>query len=164
MQRLPLGTTLKKNLFFSAPGTPVDPPVAPSVRRLGCPPAAPSDYWYGRLGVSLGDSEAWKPQKVGGCGWNRCPRISVLSHVAHDTARSWFWVCLTKITHICAFFGHLWAVSRTYRGARGQQRALVHGEIKAHMECRNRLPSFARFESVSGPLWAKKSCFGAQNA
>ena len=55
-----LGTTLKKNIFF-APGTPVDPPLAPTVRGLTGPPAAPSDHWYGGLRVSLGDSEAWKP-------------------------------------------------------------------------------------------------------
>ena len=25
-------------------------------------------HWYGGLGVSLGDSKAWKPQKVGAAG------------------------------------------------------------------------------------------------
>ena len=68
----------------------MDPPLAPTVRGLGCPPAVASDHWYGGLGGLLGDSEAWKPQKVGGCGWTRCPRNSGLSHVAQDTARSWF--------------------------------------------------------------------------
>ena len=94
-----LGTTLEKMIFF-APGTLVDPPLAPTVRGLRCPPAPPSDHWYGGLGVSLGESRAWKPQKVGGCGWIRCPRNSVLSHVGQDTARSWFWACLTQIAHI----------------------------------------------------------------
>ena len=84
-----LGTTLGKPIFF-APGTLVDPPLAPAVRRLGCPQAPPSDHWYGGLGGSLGDSEAWKPHKVGVCGWTRCPRNSFLSHVAQDTVRSWF--------------------------------------------------------------------------
>ena len=60
-----LATTLEKMIFF-APGTLVDPLLAPTVRGLGCPPAPPSDHRYGGLGVSLGDSEAWKPQKVGG--------------------------------------------------------------------------------------------------
>ena len=55
-----LGTTLEKMIFF-APGTLVDPPLAPTVRGLAGPPAAPSDRWYGGLRVSLGDSEAWKP-------------------------------------------------------------------------------------------------------
>ena len=77
-------------MIFFAPGTLVDPPLAPAVRGLGCPLAQPSDVWYGGLGGSLGDSEAWKPQKVGGCGWTRCPRNSDLRHVAQDTARSWF--------------------------------------------------------------------------
>ena len=68
-----LGTTLEKMIFFD-PGTLVDPPVAPTVRGPGCPPAPPSDHWYGGLSGSLGDSKGWKPQKVGGCGWTRCPR------------------------------------------------------------------------------------------
>ena len=55
-----LGTTLEKIIFF-APGTLVDPPLAPTVRGLAGPPAAPSDHWYGGLRVSLGDAEAWKP-------------------------------------------------------------------------------------------------------
>ena len=84
-----LETTLEKMIFFAL-GTLVDPPLAPTVRGPGCPPAPLSDHWYGGLGVSLGDSEAWKPQKVGGCGWNRCPRNSGLSHVAQDTARAWY--------------------------------------------------------------------------
>ena len=77
-------------MIFFAPGTLVDPPLAPTVRRLCYPPAPPSDHRYGVLRVSLGDSEAWKPQKVGGCGWTRCPWNSFLSHVAQDTARSSF--------------------------------------------------------------------------
>ena len=59
-------TTLEKMIFF-APGTLVDPPLAPTVRGLGCPPAPPSDHRYGCPGVRLGDFEAWKPQKAGGC-------------------------------------------------------------------------------------------------
>ena len=49
------------------------------------------------IAVSLGKSEAGKPQKVGGRGWTRCPRNSVLSHVAQDTARSWFWGAVTNV-------------------------------------------------------------------
>ena len=48
-------------MIFFALGTLVDPPLAPTVRRLAGHPAAPSDHWYGGLRVSLGDSEAWKP-------------------------------------------------------------------------------------------------------
>ena len=55
-----LGTTLEKIIFF-APGTLVDPPLAPIVRGLAGSPAAPSDHWYGGLRGSLGDSEACKP-------------------------------------------------------------------------------------------------------
>ena len=38
-----LGTTLEKTIFF-APGTLVDPPLAPNLRGLAGPPAAPSDH------------------------------------------------------------------------------------------------------------------------
>ena len=61
-----LGTTLEK-IFFFALRTLVDPPLAPTVRGPGCPPAVPSARWYGCLVVRLRDSEGWKPQKVGGC-------------------------------------------------------------------------------------------------
>ena len=80
---------MKKIIFF-APGTLVDPLLAPTVRGLCYPPAPPSDHWYGGLGGLLGNSKACKPQKVGGCGWTRCPRNWILSHVAQDTACSWF--------------------------------------------------------------------------
>ena len=53
-----------------------------------CWSTAPSDHWDGGLRVLLGDSESWEPEKVGGCGWTRCPRNSVSSHVAQDTAGS----------------------------------------------------------------------------
>ena len=92
-----LGTTLKKIIFFR-PGDSGGPSVGPT--GLCCPPAPPSDHWCGGLGVSLGNSEAWKPQKVGGCGWTRCPRNSVSSHIAQDTVRYWFRACLTQTPHI----------------------------------------------------------------
>ena len=123
------------------------------------PLAPPSDHWYGGLSVSLGDSEAWKPQKVGGCGWTRCPRNSVLSHVAQDTARSWFWARLTRTVHIQAILGHFWAVSRTYRGVRGQQKALCHRANEAHVECSNRFPSFGRFLLGFGAVLGQKRLF-----
>ena len=91
-------------MFFFAPGTLVDPPLAPTVRGLCYPPAPPSDHWYGGLGGSLGNSEAWEPQKVGGCGWTRCPRNRILSHVAQDTACSWF-RAVVHMAHILGLFG-----------------------------------------------------------
>ena len=42
--------------------------------------------------------------------------------------------------------------------------ALGHGAVKAHVECSNRFPWFGRFDWGLGPFWAKKGCFGAQNA
>ena len=106
-----LGTTLEKMIFF-APGTLVDPPLAPTVRGPGCPPAAPSDHWYGGLRVSLGHSQAWKPQNVGGCEWTRCPRNSDLSHVAQDTARAWF----RGVGARCADFGAFWRLFGPFIG------------------------------------------------
>ena len=85
-------------------------------------------------------------------------------HVAQDVGRSWFWAYLTQTTHIRAIFGRFWAVSRTYCGASGQEMAPGRTAIEAHVKCRNRLPSFGRFEWVSGPFCAKKGHFGAQNA
>ena len=111
------GTTLKKKIF--APGTLVDPPLAPAVRGLGCSPVPPIDHQYGGLGVSLGESQAWKPQKVGGCGWTRCSRNSVLSHIAQDTARAWFRGAGAHCADFGAFLAPFWAVSRTYRGVEG---------------------------------------------
>ena len=99
-------------MIFFAPGTMVDPPLAASVRGPGCPPAPPSDHWYGGLGGSLGDSAAWKPQKVGGCGWTRCPRNSDLSHVAQDTARAWF----RGVCAHCADFGAFWRLFGHFLG------------------------------------------------
>ena len=52
-------------MIFLALGTPVDPPLALAGCGPGCPPAPPSDHWYGGLGGSLGDSEAWNHKKWG---------------------------------------------------------------------------------------------------
>ena len=105
-----LGTTLAKTIFF-APGTPVDPPLARAVRGPGCPPAA-SDQWYGGLGVPLGDFAAWKPQKVGGCGWNMYSRNRILRHVAQDTARAWF----RGVGAHCADFRAFWCLFGPFLG------------------------------------------------
>ena len=78
----------------------------------------PSGPRYGGLDVHLGNFEGWKPQKVGGCGWSRCPRNRILSHVAKDMAYSRF-----VAVGIWSFWGPFWAVSTTYHGVRGPQRA-----------------------------------------
>ena len=117
-----LGTTLGKISFF-APGTLVDPPLALTVRGPGCPMAPPSDQWHGGLGILLGGPEVWKPQKVRVCAWTRCPRNLVLSHIAQDTAYSWFW---DKVTNVACNRGHFWPflgrfldILRSYRAAKG---------------------------------------------
>ena len=98
-------------IFFTL-GTPVDPPLASAVCRPGCPAAPPSDHWYGGPGGSLGDCEAWKPQKVGGCGWTRCPQNRILSHVAQHTARAWF----RGVGARCADFEAFWRLFGPYLG------------------------------------------------
>ena len=90
----------------------MDPPLAPTVPGPGCPRAAPSDHRYGGLGGSLGDFEAWKPQKVGGCGWTWCPPNQILSHVAQDTARAWF----RGVGAHCAYFGAFWRLFGRFLG------------------------------------------------
>ena len=106
------GNYFEKNLFFAL-GTLVDPPpLALAGRGLGCPPAAPSDHRYVHLGVSLGDSEASKPQKVGGCGWTKCPRNWDLSHVVQDTVHVWF----RGVGAHCADFGVFWRLFGPFLG------------------------------------------------
>ena len=100
-----------KNHFFR-PGDPGGPPLALAGRGPSYPPAAPSDHRYGGLGVSLGDSEAWKPQKVGGCGWTRCPRNWDFSHVAQDTASAWF----RGVGAHCADLGAFWRLFGPFIG------------------------------------------------
>ena len=97
---------------------------------------------------------------MGGCGWTRCPRNRTLSHVAQDTARSWF----RGAGAHCADFGAFWrlfgAFSRTYRGVRGHQRSLRHEKVKPHVKCSSRLPSFGCFEPLLGLFWRKMAVFG----
>ena len=55
-----------------------------------------------------------------------------------------------------AFWDFPWAksrhhdlkMSRTYRGVRGQQKAVCHQEIKPHVLCSNHLPSFGQLEWI----------------
>ena len=99
-------------MIFFAPGTLVDPPLDLTVRGPGYPLTPPSDHPHGGLGGSLGDSEAWKPQKVGGCGWTTCPRNWILSHVAQDTARAW----LRGVGAHGADFGAFWRLFGPFLG------------------------------------------------
>ena len=103
-----LGRTLEK-MIFVAPGSLAGPPLAPTVRGPGCPPAPPSDHWYVCLCVSSGDSEACEPQKVGVCGWTR---NSDLSHVAQDMARAWF----RGVGAHWADFGSFWRLFGPFLG------------------------------------------------
>ena len=66
---------------------------------------------------------------MGGCGWTRCPRNSFLSHVAQDTARSWF----RGAGAHCAVFGAFWR---------------LFGPFLGHI---------VELEGTKGPLVARKS-------
>ena len=83
------GSFLQKVIFWPLVD-PIDPSWHPRVWARACSVQQPSGSRYGVLGVRLRNFEGWKPQKVGGCGWTRCPRNCVLSHLARDTACSWF--------------------------------------------------------------------------
>ena len=106
-----LGTTLKENIFSSLGPRWThrwpQPCAGCAALRLHQVTTA-----TGGLGVSLGDSEAWKPQKVGGCGWTRCPQNRISSHVAQNTARAWF----RGVGAYCADFGAFWRLFRPFLG------------------------------------------------
>ena len=42
-----------------------------------------------------------------GCGWTRCPGNWILSHLAQDTAHSWFWGCTAESAEVLGHFGPL---------------------------------------------------------
>ena len=49
---------------------------------------------------------------MGGCGWTRCPRNRILSHVAQDMARAWF----RGVGAHCAHFGAFWRLLGPFLG------------------------------------------------
>ena len=49
---------------------------------------------------------------MGGCGWTRCPRNRILSHVAQDTVRAWF----RGVGAYCAVFGAFWHLFGPFLG------------------------------------------------
>ena len=66
------GSFLRKVIFLPLLD-PADPFGHPPVWASACSLLQPSGPRYWGLGVHLGNFEGWKPQKVGGCGWSRCP-------------------------------------------------------------------------------------------
>ena len=130
---------------------------------LCCPPAPTSDHWYGGLGGSLGDSEAWKPQKVGGCGWTRCPLNRILSHVAEDPARAWFW----GVGAHCANFGAFWRFFGPYLGHIVELKRTrgLFDTVKSSRTCTPATVSLRLgvLPGFWGLFWAKIGCFLAQN-
>ena len=72
--------------------------------------------------------------------------------------------CSCTLRSFWGFLAPFWAVSRTYRGVRGHQRSLGHENVKPHVECSSRLPSFGCFEPLLGLFWAKNGCFWPKTA
>ena len=145
-------------MIFFAPGTLLDPPLALAGRGPGCPPAALSDHRYGGLGVSLGDPEAWKPQKGGGCGWTRCPRNWALSHVAQDMARAWFRGVGAHSAAFGAFlrpFGPFLGHIEEFKGTMG-----LFETAKSNRTCSVRTVSLRLgvLRGFRGLFWAKNGC------
>ena len=64
---------------------------------------------------------------MGGCRWTRCPRNSDFEPHSPRYAPCLVSGCWCTLRKFRGFLAPNWAVSRTYRGARGRERALVHG-------------------------------------
>ena len=113
--------------------------------------------------MSLGHSEAWKPQNVGGCGWIRCPRNRILSHVAQDTVRAWF----RGVGAYCAVFGAFWHLFGPFlghivelKGTRG-----LFDTVKSSRTWIRPLISFvSAFRPGLGAILGEKWLFLAQNS
>ena len=144
-----------EKIISFAPGTLVDPPLAPAVRGLGCPPAVRSDNWSGCLGVSLSDSKGGKPPKVVGCG---CPQNRILSQVAEDTVRAWFW----GVGVHCADFGAFWRLFGPFLGHFVELKG-TRGLFDVVKSSRT-FPFVWAFCPESVLLWAKSHCFWPKSA
>ena len=108
----------------------------------------------------MGDFAAWKPQKVGGCGWTRCPPNRILSLVAQDTAPAWvrgvgahyadlraFW------RHFEPFFGRIVEL----KGAKGLFDTVRSSRTWCVATVSLRLGVLAGF---GGYFWRKRAVFG----
>ena len=117
-----LGATLVTAIFLPRVD-PMDPFWHPPVWVATCRLPQHNGLCYRGLGARLRDFEGWKRQKVGGCGWTRCPQDRVLSHVAQDMPRSWFRAGCGQFAQILglfvAFWGHFSDISWSYRAPKG---------------------------------------------
>ena len=71
-------------LLAKKPGSAPGENLKKGVNRSGKPSR------FGGLGVRWGHSEGWKPPKVGGPAWEKCPRNWILSRLAPATVSFWF--------------------------------------------------------------------------
>ena len=125
-----LGTTLGKLIFFRSGN--LDGAIA-GTDHVGheLPSSSTKSPLVHGLGVSLGDSEAWKPQKVGGCRWTGCPRNLHLSHIAQDTAHFWVRDRSTKtVHHPAALLAIFWPFLGHFMGLEGNKG--LFGTRKSH--------------------------------
>ena len=98
-------------------------------RLFGQLAAQPSGSRYWGLGVRLGNSEGWKPQKLGVCRWSRCPRNRILSHVAQDMAYSWF--VAVGIWSVWGLFGPFLGHIMELEGRKDRKSSLTRGSQAA---------------------------------
>ena len=124
-----LGTTLEEMIFF-APRTLVDPPLAPPCASRAALRLHQVTIGTGVYASRWGILRVGDHNIVGGCRWTRRPRNLVWSHVAQDTARSWFWGYLTQTTHIQAIFSYFSAISQHIAELEGKKGLFVMGQSR----------------------------------
>ena len=88
----------------------------------------------GALTAHRGNFEGVETTKLGGCGWIRCARNRVLSHVAQDMVCFWFGAVGGQCAQILGLLRALWGRFATYCGVLGPRGPF--GEEKSSCMCR----------------------------
>ena len=101
------GSFLKKVIVLH-PVDLVDPFWHPPLWTTCCTLPQATGPRYGGRGV--GNFEGWKPPKGGGCGWMRCARNCVLSHVAQGMVCFWFGTVGGQCARILGLLGAFWGL------------------------------------------------------
>ena len=98
---------------------------------------------------------------MGNCGWTRCPRNSDLSHVAQDTACSWFWGFLTHAVYIQAIFSHFLGRSRdTIAELEGNKRLFAVRKARHTWPALTIFLRWSVLPGFQGPFGPKKAVLG----
>ena len=125
----------EKSLFFLHPVDLVDAFWHPPLWVTSCSLLQPTGPRYGGLGVGEGNFEGWKPPKVGGCGWIRCPRNRVLSNIAPDMVSFWFGVVGGQCAQLLGLSGAFWGrFADILWSQRALEGPLARGSVVAYVE------------------------------